>query len=134
VRRRVATIVAIDAGQDQKRNYDDLGNAIRKCYADFGVVIDIHADALKSGYHAVGRIIYPDAPEGTLIYLKPSLTGCEPADLLNYSLTHPGFPHHVDVGPELRRIAVRKLSQARPLDRARHLRRAERRSQTRRDR
>jgi hypothetical protein len=93
VRRRVATIVAIDAGQDQKRNYDDLGNAIRKCYADFGVVIEIHADALKSGYHAVGRIVYPDAPEGTLIYLKPSLTGGEPADLLNYSLTHPGFPH-----------------------------------------
>jgi hypothetical protein len=93
VRRRVAIIVVIDAGQDEHRTYDDLGNAIRKCYADFGVVIDVHANALKTGYWAVGRIVYPDAPEGTLIYLKPALTGCEPADLQNYSLTHPGFPH-----------------------------------------
>lgn len=93
VRRRAITIVVIDAGQDKLGTFDDLGNAIRKCYADFGVVIDVHADGLKSGYSAVGRILYPDAPEGTLIYLKPALTGIEPADLQNYGLTHPGFPH-----------------------------------------
>jgi hypothetical protein len=93
VRRRCATIIAIDAGQDALKTFDDLGNAIRKCYADFGVVIDVHADALKTGYSAVGRIHYPDAPEGTLIYVKPKLTGSEPADLQNYALTHPDFPH-----------------------------------------
>lgn len=100
VRRRVLTIVVIDAGQDKLSTFDDLGNAIRKCYADFGVVIDVHADALKNGYHAVGRILYPPeegetapTPEGTLIYIKPALTGIEPADLQNYGLTHPGFPH-----------------------------------------
>jgi hypothetical protein len=93
VRRRCACIVAIDAGEDSNSHFDDLGNAIRKCYADFGVVIDIHAEDLESGYSAVGRVFYPDAPEGCLIYLKPRLTGREPADLLNYKCTHPGFPH-----------------------------------------
>ena len=93
VRRRCACIVAVDAGQDAKSQFDDLGNAIRKCYADFGVVIDIHAEDLESGYSAVGRVFYPDAPEGCLIYIKPRLTGSEPADLLNYKCTHPGFPH-----------------------------------------
>jgi len=93
VRRRCATIVAVDAGEDGKNQFDDLGNAIRKCYADFGVVIDIHAEDLQNGYCAVGRITYPDAPPATLIYIKPRLTGTEPADLLNYKCTHPGFPH-----------------------------------------
>lgn len=93
VRRRCACIVAIDAGEDANSHFEDLGNAIRKCYADFGVVIDIHAEDLESGYSAVGRLFYPDAPEGYLVYIKPRLTGTEPADLLNYKCTHPGFPH-----------------------------------------
>jgi hypothetical protein len=93
VRRRCACIVVIDAGEDGNSQFEDLGNAIRKCYADFGVVIDIHAEDLKSGYSAVGHIIYPDAPPATLLYIKPRLTGTEPADLLNYKCTHPGFPH-----------------------------------------
>ncbi|MBW8329716.1 MAG: hypothetical protein K0M48_11365 [Thiobacillus sp.] len=100
VRRRCTCIVAIDTGEDGKSHFEDLGNAIRKCYADFGVVIDVHAEDLKSGYSAVGRVFYPareDSPEqpfeGCLIYIKPNLTGTEPADLLNYKCTHPGFPH-----------------------------------------
>lgn len=93
VRRRCNCIVAIDAGQDENSTFDDLGNAIRKCYADFGVVIELHCDELKTGYSAVGRVIYPDAAEGTLIYLKPRLTGAEPADLQNYQLTNPDFPN-----------------------------------------
>ncbi|MFP5417717.1 MAG: hypothetical protein ACLGHA_01045 [Gammaproteobacteria bacterium] len=93
VRRRCACIVAVDAGADTSENFDDLGNAIRKCYADFGVVIEIHAEDLTNGYAAVGRITYTDAPPATLIYIKPRLIGTEPADLLNYKRTHPGFPH-----------------------------------------
>ncbi len=93
VRRRCACIVVVDAGQDANSQFDDLGNAIRKCYADFGVVIDVCAKDLESGYSAVGRVCYPDAPEGHLIYLKPRLVGTEPADLQNYKCTHPGFPH-----------------------------------------
>jgi hypothetical protein len=100
VRRRCACIVAIDAGQDSNSQFDDLGNAIRKCYADFGVVIDVHAEDLKNGYCAIGRVFYPppegsseQPSEGHLIYIKPRLVGSEPADLLNYKCTHPGFPH-----------------------------------------
>jgi hypothetical protein len=93
VRRRCACIVVVDAGQDADSQFDDLGNAIRKCYADFGVVIDVCAKDLENGYSAVGRVSYPDAPEGYLIYLKPRIVGTEPADLQNYKSTHPGFPH-----------------------------------------
>ncbi|MEQ1488257.1 MAG: hypothetical protein ABL920_07165 [Methylotenera sp.] len=93
VRRRCATIVAIDAVQDAQSMFDDLGNAIRKCYADFSVVIDIHTDALKTNYAAVGRIQYTDGTIGTLIYIKPKITAAEPADLQSYALTYPGFPH-----------------------------------------
>jgi hypothetical protein len=93
VRRRCACMVVIDAGQDGENQFEDLGNAIRKCYADFGVVIDICANDLESGYSAVGRVMYPDAPDAYLIYIKPRLTGTEPADLLNYKCTHAGFPH-----------------------------------------
>jgi hypothetical protein len=93
VRRRCACIVVVDAGQDEHSQFDDLGNAIRKCYADFGVVIDVCAKDLENGYSAVGCVRYPDAPDGYLIYLKPRLIGTEPADLQNYKFTHPGFPH-----------------------------------------
>jgi hypothetical protein len=104
VRRRCRNILAIDAGQDEDGTFDDLGNAIRKCYADFGVTIDIRVSDLErrdgrvDGYCAVGTIAYPKQGSqpptlGTLVYVKPGLTGEEPADLLNYARTHPGFPH-----------------------------------------
>ena len=31
--------------------------------------------------------------DGTLIYIKPSLSGDEPADVRNYASTDPRFPH-----------------------------------------
>ena len=93
VRRRCACIVAIDAGQDADGRFDDLGNAIRTCYADFGVTIEIDTSGMKSSYFALGRIHYPDAPAANLLYIKPNLIGGEPADLANYQATHPQFPH-----------------------------------------
>ncbi len=35
----------------------------------------------------------PERNEGLLIYIKPSLTGDEPEDVLNYKTSHPQFPH-----------------------------------------
>ena len=93
VRRRCACVVAIDAGQDADGRFDDLGNAIRKCYADFGVTIEIDTTGLKTAYFALGRIHYPDAPAADLLYIKPNLIGGEPADLANYRSTRPQFPH-----------------------------------------
>ncbi len=105
VRRRCRTIVACDGGADPDLAFEDLGNAIRKCRADFGVEIDIHVDEIRnrdekghSEWHcAVGTIHYPagggKTEEGTLVYIKSSLSGDEPEDVLEYQRQHPSFPH-----------------------------------------
>jgi hypothetical protein len=105
VLRRCHVIVVSDAGCDQRSGFADLGNAIRKIRIDLGVEIELDVDSLrqKNGtnrsqwHHAIGAIRYdivdPGAPKGLLIYLKPSLTGGEPADVLDYAGRHPDFPH-----------------------------------------
>lgn len=105
VRRRCRYILASDAGQDGAFEFLDLGNMIRKVRVDFGIRIDIDTSALRpnlqtgrSAWHcAVGRIRYSDidkeAPDGILIYLKPSLSGDEPSDVLHYAAANPAFPH-----------------------------------------
>src|SRR5713101_9518351 len=53
-------------------------------------------DSEYSASHCVvGTVIYPEAPDnpGTVVYIKSSLTGDEPADVLNYKKQHPVFPH-----------------------------------------
>jgi hypothetical protein len=104
VRRRCRFIIACDAGQDGRVTFEDLGNLIEKCRADFGVDIDIDLDRIRldrdarwSAWHcAVGTIYYDrmssDTPPGTLLYLKSSLTGDEPADVLRYAAQHASFP------------------------------------------
>jgi hypothetical protein len=46
---------------------------------------------------ALAKIRYadegPEAPEGLLLYVKPTLMGDEPADVLEYHENHPDFPH-----------------------------------------
>jgi hypothetical protein len=111
VRRRCRLVVAIDASADRELHFADLGNAIRKCYTDFNIEIDVNVKDLElaanssfsSAYYAVGKILYgavdptaPDgtpAPDGTLLYIKPSLMGTELAGITNYYLSNPDFPH-----------------------------------------
>jgi hypothetical protein len=105
VRRRCRYIVAIDAGADPGYEFEDLGNLIRKCRNDFGIRVDIDVDPIqrkggetRSRWHcAVGTIHYEDVDDwalpGTLVYLKPSLTGNEPSDVLTYAADNPSFPH-----------------------------------------
>jgi hypothetical protein len=110
VRRRCGFIIACDAGQDGDVTFEDLGNAIERCRADFGVDIDIDLGNLRPGpnrhsaWHcAIGTIRYDRVarpagdggsdPPGTLVYIKTSLTGDEPADVLRYASEHPAFPH-----------------------------------------
>ncbi len=105
VRRRCRFILACDVEADPKHEFNGLGNAIRRCRSDFGIDIQIQLDPIRrqaeAGYSrwhcAVGRIRYSAAdemaPDGTLVYLKASLTGDEPEDLLNYAARHVGFPH-----------------------------------------
>ena len=42
----------------------------------------------------VGDITYANGDHGTLLYLKASVTGDEPADILEYKSREPAFPHH----------------------------------------
>ncbi|HEV8397252.1 MAG TPA: patatin-like phospholipase family protein [Vicinamibacterales bacterium] len=110
VRRRCRLIIACDAGQDGAVTFEDLGNAIERCRADFGVDIEIDLSKLRLGadrrseWHcAIGTIRYDRLPPimeddplevpGTLLYIKSSLTGDEPADILRYAAEHPAFPH-----------------------------------------
>lgn len=104
VRRRCKVIFASDAGADPSYSFEDLGNAVRKCRTDFGVDIEIDPRAIIPGpdglslHHcAVGIIRYPETPEepasqGQLLYIKSSLSGDEPSDILQYKAQHPDFP------------------------------------------
>jgi len=107
VRRRCGIIVVGDAGCDPSYAFDDLGNAIRKIRIDFGISIDF-ADRVNifpkdpvnpmGRYCAVGSIHYrdvdgPDAPDGTLIYIKPAICQTESYDVTNYARSSKTFPH-----------------------------------------
>jgi hypothetical protein len=101
VRRRCKYIIVSDAEEDHTFSLNGLGNAIRRCRTDFGVDIRLDPSQLrpvpgtgKSRTHcAVGDIIYSPDMRGTLVYVKTSLTGDEPGDVLQYSLKHSFFPH-----------------------------------------
>jgi len=104
-RRRCRFIIAVDAGCDPDFAFADLGNAVRKCQVDLGVRIDIDPRAVvpgsasgRSTFHcAVGEVHYPvesgEKQVGLLLYIKPSLTGNEPADVAEYAAAHADFPH-----------------------------------------
>lgn len=105
VLRRCHCIVAIDASCDTARSFTDLGNAIRKIRVDQGVEIDINLELLRGepgsrlsrAHYALGIIRYDrvdhGASPGLLVYVKPSLTGNEPADVTEYADCHDEFPH-----------------------------------------
>ena len=105
VLRRCHCILVVDAGCDPQLTFEDLGNAIRKIRIDLGIDIELNLDQIKraadaktsSRHHAIGMIRYDkvdaNATAGTLIYLKPSLTGNEPSDVQDYAARHPSFPH-----------------------------------------
>jgi hypothetical protein len=114
VKRRCKFIIVCDAGCDSAYAFGDIGNAIRKCREDIGVEIDLKLGKLTpsplapaqlasgipaaSKWHwAVGKIHYnlvdPGAEDGILVYLKTSMTGDEPPDVVNYQRQHPDFPH-----------------------------------------
>lgn len=107
VRRRCRYIIVGDGSADPDMIFEDLGNAIRKCRTDFDVEIKIDVEQIRRdpttkrsrAHCAVGTITYQERDDegkpiqGVLVYLKPSIVGDEPADVLEYASTHSEFPH-----------------------------------------
>ncbi len=123
VRRRCRLIVVVDAGQDFKCDFEDLGAALRKISIDQQIDIVFDPPARVRGRGAVGgdsldfamaTIHYlQDAlteqdreeqrakpwkkqtpyPVGRLLYIKPCYLDDLPADVRAYGATHPNFPH-----------------------------------------
>jgi hypothetical protein len=103
VQRRCRYILVSDAASDPQQRYEDLANAVRKIRIDLGISIDfprgvpIADRATPGGEHfAIGLIRYgmvdPAAEDGVLVYLKASLSGDEPVDVVNYARAHAEFP------------------------------------------
>lgn len=98
IRRRCHYVIVCDATKDPLYTFENLGNAIRRCRTELGVGIDIDLGPLRrrEGYvsaHAQTAVIrYPDGESGTMLYIKPSLTGDEPSDVLQYAAANAEFP------------------------------------------
>ncbi len=110
--RRCRYLVAIDAEADGEYRFAGLGLAVSKIRTDFGIPIEFgatppmrpyDANAPAAGppapYYALGRVRYscvdgtsPDE-DGWILYVKASLNGSEPLDVVNYAKNHPDFPH-----------------------------------------
>jgi hypothetical protein len=116
VLRRCRLVVVSDAACDPGSRLGDLGSAIRKIRIDFGIPITFDGKGIeilprtKDGappdrpglYCALGTIHYDaadgkGAPDGTIIYLKPTLArsgeAAVPYDVLAYALGNATFPH-----------------------------------------
>jgi hypothetical protein len=107
--RRSRFIIVSDASTDPDYCFESLAYAIRQVRVDFGVPIEFRGK-LQLGknlgeankYCAIADIRYScvDKPggasdpdyDGVLIYIKPSLDGSEPADVLNFHESDSAFP------------------------------------------
>jgi hypothetical protein len=103
IRRHVRYIIVSDCGADPEIVFDDLANVLRRVREDFGVEIELDITPLRPGpnglskQHAVvGTIHYNGIvgmDKGTIIFFKPTVTGDEPPDVLQYRTRNRAFPH-----------------------------------------
>ena len=99
IRRHCRYIIVSDCGADPEVAFDDLGNALRRIREDFGVDVTLDVSPLRptddrSVQHvAIGTIHYSKTDRGILLYVKPTLTGDEPTDVLQYKARNTAFPH-----------------------------------------
>jgi hypothetical protein len=106
VLRRCRLIVVGDGTSDAEYSFESLGQSLRKIRIDFGIPIDFKKFMIarpsrdeKGVYAAVARINYhcvdggsAGLTDGTLILIKPTLTGTEERDVLNYASQNGAFP------------------------------------------
>ncbi len=102
LRRHCRIIIASDASADPYFQMENLANLQRKARIDLGIEIQfdnidqLRPDPQNQGYTKVhfiiGTITYPNQERGILLYIKTSLTGTEPEDILAYRRKNPRFP------------------------------------------
>lgn len=127
VRRRCKYIVVSDAGCDQNFSFEDLGNAVRKIWIDFGVKITFYGiHALRSRMEddrqerqsgnvrpsspqdksvplfAMGHIHYGQGDTkqiGYILYVKAAYnrSALRNVGVRSYAMAHPAFPHETTV-------------------------------------
>lgn len=108
VKRRCGLIIVCDAEEDRNYKYEGLGKAIRMCRIDMGIDIDLDVGGItpqegkqSKRHFAVGKIHYAgkdlNAPAGTLVYFKASVTGDESIDVQMYQKQNTTFPHESTV-------------------------------------
>ena len=103
IRRHCRYVIVSDCSADPEVAFDDLANALRRIREDFGVEIELDVRPLRpdgdrlSRQHAVVGTVHYDglagSDKGTVLYFKPSLTGDEPPDVLQYRTRNLAFPH-----------------------------------------
>jgi GNAT superfamily N-acetyltransferase len=103
VRRHCRYVIVSDCTADPEVAFDDFGNTARRIREDFGVEIEIDLEPMRPGddgvsfQHMVAGTIHYDGVEGLdkgiLLYFKPTLTGDEPRDVLQYHKRNEAFPH-----------------------------------------
>jgi len=112
VERGCRYIVICDCGADPRLGFNDIGVAIRRCRIDFGVEIELRIDAFRAldeenataRTHVVwGTIVYQQdhlrmlgldeqQSVGVIVWVKPSVTALNAADVRQYRLAHDDFP------------------------------------------
>jgi Patatin-like phospholipase len=101
VLRRCHLILVCDSGADAEFGFGDFGTAIHKIRVDMGIPIEFknrEAAPTPGRNCGIAEIKYQavdgnDAENGVLIYVKPTLDGDEPIDIINYKTRYPDFPH-----------------------------------------
>ncbi len=103
LRRHCRYIIVSDCGADLEVAFDDLANVLRRVREDFGIEVELDVSRLHPGanglaaQHAVvGTIHYnglSGMDKGTILFIKPAITGDEPADVLQYRTRNTTFPH-----------------------------------------
>jgi hypothetical protein len=111
LKRRCRLIIACDAGQDEQHSFLDFSRVLTRMRLEEGITLrpleqseqvmklDLLMPEAKERYTKdhffVAEIVYPDVhPERSyLIYIKSSLTGDEPTELLQYHRFNTLFPH-----------------------------------------
>jgi len=114
VERGCKNIIVVDCGADPEWCMSDIGDAVRKCRIDFGAEISLDVQTFRQAkrrktaadHHVMGRIKYSDAhlrmlgwsdearknPEGRIVWIKPALMRCDPADVRQYSFENATYP------------------------------------------